>query len=153
MKSLLTPAKKSWKIESKLPPAVHYPRRKPEPAPNTPQPIAAPRPKDPQDPWGPWTPGSPGTPAPPGNYPHHPKFRIQTPRNPETDKMEKPRWKSSISDVWQGFEFAFVAINQFRKNIHIRSLTKSWTRTGIYTTISTRWLPIRGVGYLFTKLA
>ena len=34
--------------------------------------------------------------------------------------------KSSISDVWQGFEFAFVAINDFRKKIHVRCLTRFW---------------------------
>ena len=35
--------------------------------------------------------------------------------------------KSSISDVWQGFEFVFVVINYFRKKIHIRCLTRFWT--------------------------
>ena len=32
--------------------------------------------------------------------------------------------KSSISDVGQGFEFAFIAINDFHKMIHIRYLTR-----------------------------
>ena len=46
--------------------------------------------------------------------------------------------KSSISDVWQGFEFAFAAINDFRKKIHQRDLSgDSEYASAIYTTIYT----------------
>ena len=37
--------------------------------------------------------------------------------------------KSSISDIWQGFELVFVAINDFRNNIDLRCLTRFWIRS------------------------
>ena len=32
--------------------------------------------------------------------------------------------KSHVSDIWQGFEFTFAVINDFRKKIHLSNLTE-----------------------------